>query len=95
MSDHLAEDTQSAIPVHAVAKGGDYPAELSAEQRDWLKATGFSGAIGEVALLPDSGRIAAVLVGWGTDATEGLARHPMRTRPQGRACRVDGDLVDP
>lgn len=82
MSDRLAKDTQSAIPVHAVAKGGDYPAELSAEQRDWLKATGFAGAIGEVALLPDGGRIAAVLVGWGTDATRGRGRFHLAAAAQ-------------
>lgn len=74
MPAYFAESSPSAIPVHAVGKGGEYPADLSAEQRDWLTATGFSGAIGEVALLPDGGRIAAVLVGWGTDATRARGR---------------------
>lgn len=82
MSNRLSEDTQFAIPVHAVAKGGNYPAELTAGQRDWLKATGFSGAIGEVALLPDGGRIAAVLVGWGTDATRARGRFHLAAAAQ-------------
>jgi len=69
MANRFATETQSAIPVHAVSKGGDYPAGLSPQQHDWIKATGFSGALGEVALLPDGGQIAAVLIGWGTDAT--------------------------
>ena len=45
MADCFAENTHSAIPVHAIAKDGDYPAGLSKNQRDWVKATGFSGEI--------------------------------------------------
>ncbi len=82
MSDQFAKSTPSAIPVHAVAKGDDFPAELSGEQREWLKATGFSGAIGEVALLPDGGRIAAVLVGWGSDSTRARGRYHLAAAVQ-------------
>lgn len=82
MADRFAKDTQSAIPVHAVAKDGDYPADISADQKDWLEATGFSGALGEVALLPDGGRISAVLIGWGTEATRARGRFHLAAAAQ-------------
>jgi len=63
MANRFSSDTKSAIPVHAIEAGGEYPANITPAQRDWLKATGFSGGLGEVALLPDGGDIGAVLVG--------------------------------
>lgn len=82
MADCFAENTHSAIPVHAIAKDGDYPAGLSKNQRDWVKATGFSGAIGEIALLPTDGEISAVLVGWGTESTRARGRFHLAAAAQ-------------
>ena len=82
MADRFASNSQSAIPVHAVTKGGEYPVGLSTTQLDWVKATGFSGGLGEVALLPDGGAIAAVLVGWGTEATRARGRFHLAAAAQ-------------
>jgi leucyl aminopeptidase len=82
MADRFSSNAQSAISVHAVAKGEDYPSGISDDQRNWLKATGFSGGLGEVALLPDGGKIAAVLVGWGTDATRARGRFHLAAAAQ-------------
>ncbi len=84
MANRFASNAQSAhpVPVHAVGKGRDYPADISAKQRDWVKATGFSGGLGEVALVPDGGVIAAVLVGWGTEATRARGRFHLAAAAQ-------------
>ena len=74
MAASFAQDTSATIPIYAVAKGEAYPSGISSDQREWLDATGFSGALGEVTLLPDGGAISAVLVGWGTDATRARGR---------------------
>ncbi len=73
MTPRFSTDVHNAIPVYVVAKGAAYP-DLTATQRNWVKATGFSGALGEVALLPDDGRISGVLIGFGTDATRARGR---------------------
>lgn len=73
MTPRFSTDVQNAIPVYVVAKGATYP-DLTKAQRDWIDATGFSGTLGEVALLPDGGQIAGVLVGFGTEATRARGR---------------------
>ena len=84
MADRFSTDTQSKqpVPVHVVGKGGEYPAGLSTAQLDWVAAIGFSGCLGEVALLPSGGRIAAVLVGWGTGATRARGRFHLAAAAQ-------------
>ncbi len=82
MADRFANNAQPAIPVHAVGKGGEYPAELSTDQREWVEATGFSGGLGEVTLLPSGSAIAAVLVGWGTEATRARGRFHLAAAAQ-------------
>ena len=82
MADRFANNAQPTIPVHAVGKGGEYPAELSADQREWVEATGFSGGLGEVTLLPSGSAIAAVLVGWGTEATRARGRFHLAAAAQ-------------
>ena len=74
MADRFVQNTSSTIPLYVVEKGADYPAGLTQAQLDWLGATGFGGGLGEVALLPDAGHIAAVLVGWGTAQLRGRGR---------------------
>lgn len=73
MTPMFSTDTQNAIPLYAVAKGAAYP-DLTSSQQEWVEATGFSGKLGEAALLPDEGRIAAVLVGFGSSATRARGR---------------------
>ncbi|MGE4611052.1 MAG: leucyl aminopeptidase family protein [Paracoccaceae bacterium] len=74
MADRFVKNSSAAIDVYAVAKGGEYPVGLTSAQLGWLKVTGFSGGLGEVALLPDDGKIAAVLVGWGTEDARARGR---------------------
>ncbi|MHA1128863.1 MAG: leucyl aminopeptidase family protein [Alphaproteobacteria bacterium] len=83
MGDRFSSNAQSAIPVHAVGKGEEYPSDISEDQRNWLKATGFSGGLSEVALLPDGGgAIAAVLVGWGTRGARSRGRFHLAAAAQ-------------
>jgi len=82
MADRFVEGTSSTIPLYVVEKGADYPAGLTPAQHDWLGVTGFTGNLGEVALLPDSGRIAAVLVGWGTAQQRGRGRFHLASAAQ-------------
>ena len=56
--------TVAAVPITAVAK--DALPALSAAANQWVKAIGFTGKAGEVAILPDgAGGIATVLLGLG------------------------------
>lgn len=82
MANRFANNAQPTIPVHAVGKGEEYPVELTADQREWVDATGFSGGLGEVTLLPSGGAIAAVLVGWGTEATRARGRFHLAAAAQ-------------
>lgn len=74
MADRFVDDSSAAIPVYAVGKGASYPDGLTSTQMTWLEATGFSGGLGEVALLPEGGAIAGALIGWGTDDTRARGR---------------------
>ncbi|MGH7036328.1 MAG: leucyl aminopeptidase family protein, partial [Stellaceae bacterium] len=66
MLEYLIAESASAIPIRPVTEE-NLPAALARlgeMQRRWVEATGFVGAAGKVALLPDSaGHLAAVLVG--------------------------------
>lgn len=70
----FAKPIPNATPVFIVIQGDELPAGLNEVHTRWLKSTGFSGKLGEVALLPDKGRISAVLVGWGTPETRKRGR---------------------
>lgn len=55
-------------PVHIVSEAGlaDWLVAQSGLVRGWVEATGFTGALGAVLLVPDgSGQVAAALVGYG------------------------------
>ena len=74
MHTRFAAPSKSAIPVHIIEKDAALPAFLNETQRDWVASTGFNATLGAVALVPDKGRIAAVLVGWGTDKIRARGR---------------------
>ncbi len=98
MAPHFAAPTESAIPVYIVEKGAEAPGVLSDTQRDWLAATGFTGALGDVALLPDGGAVGAVLVGWGDAAARKRGRfHLARAVPKlpEGVYRIASPLDDP
>lgn len=95
--DHLIAESGSAVPIRPVTQEGLAAAlsGLDEMQRRWVEATGFAGATGKVALLPDaSGRLARVLVGMGEgDALWALAGLP-DTLPRG-SYRLEGDHTAP
>ncbi len=74
MTNRFAENAETAIPVYALEKDAPLPDALDEAQRAWVRNTGFTGALGEVALVPDNGRIAAVLAGRGTATTRQRGR---------------------
>ena len=66
MLEYLIAEGASPVPLRPVTEESlsDVLARLDEMQRRWVAATGFVGAAGKVALLPDSaGRLAQVLVG--------------------------------
>jgi len=80
MPPRFAAKSDTATPVYIV--GGDgLAAWLSTqprENRQWAKANGFTGALGEVLIIPDnSGDKSAVVVGWGSAKTRARGRFHM------------------
>ena len=71
MTPDLAPDGPDARPLWVLAEGQDLPPAAAAD--DWAAATGFTGAAGQLCLLPgDDGRLRGALFGIGR--TERLAR---------------------
>jgi leucyl aminopeptidase len=71
MSSILAEPGASALPLHLVEEGGlsGLAGSLTDSQSAWAAATGFTGAPGQVCVLPGAdGRPAGALFGMGTAA---------------------------
>ena len=70
ISDIFTQAAQGAVPIHAVAQSGLEAAlagPLEAHAK-WLKASGFTAALGKVQLLPGAdGAIAGVVLGLGAD----------------------------
>ncbi len=73
----LIDRSDAAIPLHLV-EPADLPAlreALEAPARNWVAAHGFTGALGEVVVLPDeTGAIAAALIGWGEPPARAAGR---------------------
>lgn len=73
-----ASSRAAALPIWLVSTQSldDVLRTLSAEQRTWLKATGFEPAAGSLALLPDAaGQLAGAIAGYDGEAT------PMQAHP--------------
>ncbi|MBK5933480.1 leucyl aminopeptidase [Rhodovulum imhoffii] len=73
----FAPATARTIPLHVIEESAlaSWCAALPDAQAAWLKATGFSAALGEVALLPDTqGGISAAVAGFGTAAKRARGR---------------------
>lgn len=65
----FADPTDTALPLHAVAKNhvATLAEQLGAPAAAWLQAAGFSGAAAETVLLPAAdGRLAGAVVGLGS-----------------------------
>ncbi|HSG53951.1 MAG TPA: leucyl aminopeptidase family protein, partial [Paracoccaceae bacterium] len=78
----FATATTGAIPIH-VLEPGDLPEWVSDQDEasaNWVAASGFSGKLGEVVLVPfPSGRPAACLAGWGDAKARARGRFHMAT----------------
>jgi leucyl aminopeptidase len=63
-------------PLHVVAEDGcaEWLAAQPPDHRDWLAATGFQAALGEVQLLPGAGGVAGAVIGFGTAASRARGR---------------------
>lgn len=68
-----------AVPIHVVPADSALDAlGLSAPALAWAEAQGFNGGLGQLVTLPDAdGRIAAVLLGYGTAEARTRARFPL------------------
>jgi len=68
--------TESAVPLFLI--GADdldgFLATRSDDDKLWLKANGFSAALGTVCVIPADGKIAAVVAGFGTEKTRARDR---------------------
>ena len=77
MIPEFAPDDTPSIPVHVVdaEMAEDWVASRPSEYVNWLKAQGFSGALGETCVLPGpDGQIAAVAAGFGRVAGRARGR---------------------
>ncbi|MFN3662138.1 leucyl aminopeptidase family protein [Yoonia sp.] len=100
MSLAFAGPNPAAVPVHIVAKDQAEAAvaELPLIGQQWARTQGFTGALGQVLVLPDAqGGIAQVLVGYGTAQTRARGRFHLgavaRQLPKG-AYRIASGLTD-
>ncbi|WP_406736020.1 leucyl aminopeptidase family protein [Thioclava sp. GXIMD4215] len=66
---------QSDAPLPLYITEGGLPAALTEAQVAWAKAQGFTGALGQICVLPDAeGGLSAALFGWGSAASRARGR---------------------
>ena len=91
----FAASTEAALPLHAVAKQAtaDLASRLGAPAAAWLEASGFTGAAGQVMLLPaPDGSLAGAVIGLGAGTASPWTFGALPTRlPEGTTWR----LADP
>ncbi len=72
----FADPAAASRPLHLLRAEGvaDFLASLPQAQRDWLTASGFDGAAGDLRLLPGEGGVAAAVLGLGGAAARRRGR---------------------
>ncbi len=78
----FAKATSDAIQVYVIEPGGlpDWIATQDEATANWIAASGFKGALGEVVVYPfPSGKPAGVLAGWGDAKARARGRFHMAT----------------
>ncbi len=78
MRPKFAGKTQKAIPIDFINLDelGKWMAKKPKAVQVWVKASGFTGALGQVLTLPDAnGKIARVLAGWGSPEARARGRY--------------------
>jgi leucyl aminopeptidase len=63
----FAAPDAASLPLHIVTPEGVQDFLATAPQADWLRATGFEAALGELRLLPGPGGVSGAVVGLGTE----------------------------
>jgi leucyl aminopeptidase len=63
----FAAPDAASLPLHIVTPEGLQDFLATAPQADWLRATGFEAALGELRLLPGPGGVSGAVVGLGTE----------------------------
>ncbi|WP_112321070.1 leucyl aminopeptidase family protein [Oceanibium sediminis] len=77
MSTTFASPTDSAVPIHVLAPDVAPDPVLSPAEVAQAEAQGFTGKLGQVALLfDDKGALARVLAGWGSDRMRARQQFP-------------------
>jgi len=80
MTPKFAAKSSKAIPVHVVETDKLAAVVKKLNAAAWVKANGFTGALGQVLILPNAdGTAKAVLAGWGADAARARGRLHMAT----------------
>ena len=77
MSVSFADPDTDPVPLHIVEQGGidDWLADKSPDIAAWVKASGFTGAIGQAVAVPGAdGTVSMALAGYGNDTTRSRAR---------------------
>lgn len=69
-----------AKPLHVLTPGmlEDWCAQTSGKNRQWITSNAFTGALGQICMIPSqTGEIAEVLWGWGSDKERKRTRFPL------------------
>ena len=85
MTPDFAEPTEDAIPLFLIksSQADDALEALDDAARTWVKLHGFTGKLGQIALVPDGeGNISEALFGWGAAKDPPNAVSPSATLPR-------------
>ncbi len=100
MPPEFAPSDAPALPLHVVAQDAceDWIAAQEPQTADWLRASGFTGGLGQVVMVPgEAGKMAMAVAGYGTETARARARFHLASAaaklPEG-AWRIEG-LAEP
>ena len=93
--DCLAPADLPTLPLHAVRPGGLVALAAHADQVGFLRASGFTGAAGQLALLPGGDGIAGAALGLGDDLSPYAFGSLALALPEGTAWRLEPGEYDP
>jgi leucyl aminopeptidase len=74
MTPTFADPAAPSLPLHIVAPEGLEAFLAACPQADWLRATGFEAALGDLRLLPGPGGVVGAVAGLGTDKARRRSR---------------------
>lgn len=96
MPPEFAPSDAPALPLHVVAQDAceDWIAAQEPQTADWLRASGFTGGLGQVVMVPgEAGKMAMAVAGYGTETARARGRFHLAAAaaklPEG-AWRIEG-----